>query len=66
MVAGTRVVALRKRRDWKALFFLKFYLGGFPGGLVVICLCQSRRQVRSLIWEDLTGHGKTKPVHHNY
>ena len=36
MVARTNVVALRmKRRDWKALFFLKIYLGGFPGGLVV-------------------------------
>ena len=23
-------------------------------------------QVRSLVWEDPTSHGATRPVHHNY
>ena len=29
-------------------------------------LLMQERGVRSLIWEDPTGHRVTKPVHHNY
>ena len=35
---------------------------GFPGGF----LPMQETQVRSLIWEDPTCHGPTKPVHHNF
>ena len=34
---------------------------GFPGG----SLPMQETQVRSLIWEDPTCHGPTKPVHHD-
>ena len=64
MVAGTRVVAMRmKRRHWKALFFLKFHLGGFPGGLVVKNPPAKVEDRSSLIREDLTGHGENRPMH---
>ena len=31
-----------------------------------ICLPMQGTRVRSLVWEDPTCHGATKPVHHNY
>ena len=42
-----------------------------PGASLVtqwlrICLLIQGTQVRTLVWEDLTCHGATKPVSHNY
>ena len=31
-----------------------------------ICLTMQGTQVQSLVWEDLTCHGATKPMHHNH
>ena len=31
-----------------------------------ICLPMQGTWVRSLVWEDPTCHGATKPMHHNY
>ena len=31
-----------------------------------ICLPMQGTEVRSLVWEDPTCRGATKPVHHNY
>ena len=41
---------------------------GFPGGAVIkrICLPMQGTRVRSLVQEDPTCRGATKPVHHNY
>ena len=42
----------------------------FAASLVVqwlrICLPMKGTQVQSLVWEDPTCHGATKPMHHNY
>ena len=39
----------------------------FPGGAVVKNLPASAgERVQSLVWEDPTCHGATKPVRHNY
>ena len=40
---------------------------GFPGGPVVKnCLAMQQTSVLSLVWEDPTCCGATKPVRHNY
>ena len=47
--------------------WIKKKQGGFPGGAVVKNPpANAGTQVQTLVWEDSTCHGATKPVHHNY
>ena len=54
-----------KVQGWKAQGWLEELKEGFPGGSVVQNLLPIQEtQFRSLIWEDPTCHGATKPMQH--
>ena len=49
------------------MYNFKQKIWDFPGGAVVkICLPMQGTWVRTLVQEDPTCHGATKPVYHNY
>ena len=55
---------------FKHMFWPLFKIAFFWTSLVVqwlkICLSMQQTQVQSLVWEDPTYLGATKPIHHKY
>ena len=56
--------------SFKHMFWPLFKIAFFWTSLVVqwlkICLSMQQTQVQSLVWEDPTYLGATKPIHHKY
>ena len=53
-------------RDWTQVSWQADSLPVEPWGSPIICLPMQETQVLSLVWEDLTCHGETEPMHHNF
>ena len=55
------------KRDEKKYKMIYFFLKGKDQPFLLrICLPMQGMHVQSLVWEDPTCHGATKPVYHSY